>query len=453
MNFSIPQSLKVGALAATYFLLVSCSHSPAIQEFPDTADASAEVVRLENDIARDLGNQVDVLAPDSFKDASSALSAARKSLDQQNAPKETLHYVAVSRAYLARANAYAGVARTNLEDVTLARRDAIASGAPALFPNDFSKADRTLVRATADLEENDTSNAIEHRSELQASYMDLELRGIKENSLSSSRLTVNDAIAEGAKEFAPRSLAIAQKSLLDTEAFITANRHAKGIIATRSEETRLLAEHLLKITRDSRSGKKVSSEDTALRIEREENKVEAGAVALSANREQLVDEQQSNRSLTRKNRNLQQSEAFNRSFENARSEFNQGEAEVYKQGNSLVIRLRGLEFPTGQAVLAGSNFPLLAKVQKVIKDFGDSSIVIEGHTDSLGGKGLNEKLSNDRARAVKDYLVANQGPQSLNISSIGYDYQKPLGTNKTAEGRAQNRRVDVIIEAKEPGRS
>lgn len=453
MNFRLSQPVKAIVLAVGYAFLVSCSHSPAVQEFPDTADASAEVVRLENDLNRDLSQQTDVLAPQSFNEASRALSSARKSLEQQKNPKDTLHYVAVGRAYLNRANAYAGIAHTNIEDVILARRDAISAGAPGFFASEFTQADRSLIRVTEDLEENETANAIEHRSELQASYMNLELLAIKQNALSGSRTTVGDAIAEGAKDYAPRSLAIAQKSLTDTDAFITANRHAQSAIATKSEETRLLAEHLLKITRDSRSGKKVSSEDTALRIEREEHKVEAGAVALSANREQLVDEQGQNRSLSRKNRHLQTSDAFNRSFEQARAEFTQGEAEVYKQGNSLVIRLRGLEFPTGQAVLVGSNFPLLAKVQKVIKNFGDSTVVVEGHTDSLGGKGLNERLSTDRALAVKDYLVANQGPQSLNISSIGYDYQKPLGTNKTASGRAQNRRVDVIIEAKDPGRT
>lgn len=98
-----------------------------------------------------------------------------------------------------------------------------------------------------------------------------------------------------------------------------------------------------------------------------------------------------------------------------------------------MIRLRGLKFPVAQAVLKGSNFPLLAKVQKVIKDFGKSTVVVEGHTDSVGGKIINEKLS-------------TAGSDPVTITAVGYDYQKPLATNKTSVGRAQNRRVDILIQ-------
>lgn len=79
-------------------------------------------------------------------------------------------------------------------------------------------------------------------------------------------------------------------------------------------------------------------------------------------------------------------------------------------------------------------------------DFGPSNIVIEGHTDSLGKKDLNEELAEKRAEAVKKYLESNDGGiESAKIEAIGLGDNKPLATNKTAEGRAQNRRVDIII--------
>ena len=74
--------------------------------------------------------------------------------------------------------------------------------------------------------------------------------------------------------------------------------------------------------------------------------------------------------------------------------------------------------------------------------------MIEGHTDSVGGKAINDKLSQNRANAVKEYLQTNGGgisAESSKIEAVGYGYQKPLATNKTADGRAQNRRVDIVI--------
>ncbi|MBP9674839.1 MAG: OmpA family protein, partial [Bacteriovoracaceae bacterium] len=63
------------------------------------------------------------------------------------------------------------------------------------------------------------------------------------------------------------------------------------------------------------------------------------------------------------------------------------------------------------------------------------------------GKVLNKRLSSDRAQAVKEYLISNNDGQPMNIKAMGYDYQKPLASNKTISGRAQNRRVDVLITA------
>jgi outer membrane protein OmpA-like peptidoglycan-associated protein len=111
----------------------------------------------------------------------------------------------------------------------------------------------------------------------------------------------------------------------------------------------------------------------------------------------------------------------------------------------LVIRLRALEFPVNQSVLRGSNFPLLAKVAKVIEGFESPTVVVEGHTDSDGGKVLNQRLSTERAKAVEAYLVSSEAIDPGGISAVGYGFDRPLASNKTAKGKAQNRRVDIII--------
>jgi outer membrane protein OmpA-like peptidoglycan-associated protein len=188
-------------------------------------------------------------------------------------------------------------------------------------------------------------------------------------------------------------------------------------------------------------------------MENEQNKTASKQEQLDAKQMQLATGAKINQELSNQNNSLEAQKALDERYEEAQNEFSKGEAEVYKQGDTLMIRLRGLEFPVSQAVIKGSNFPLLAKVQKVIKNFGPSTVVVEGHTDSVGGKAANQKLSSARAETVKEYLASiNQG-QPLNIKAVGYGYQKPLGTNRTAAGRAQNRRVDILIQPEEASES
>ena len=91
------------------------------------------------------------------------------------------------------------------------------------------------------------------------------------------------------------------------------------------------------------------------------------------------------------------------------------------------------------------NYELLSIVQKSIRTFGEPDVVIEGHTDSTGSDEVNEHLSQQRAEAVRQYLVANRTLPYDRIVAVGYGSMRPLASNQTAEGRAINRRIDVIV--------
>ena len=74
--------------------------------------------------------------------------------------------------------------------------------------------------------------------------------------------------------------------------------------------------------------------------------------------------------------------------------------------------------------------------------------MIEGHTDSTGSDQVNDHLSQQRAESVRDYLVANKTLAKEKIVAIGYGSRRPLASNETKEGRAINRRIDVLISPK-----
>ena len=114
-------------------------------------------------------------------------------------------------------------------------------------------------------------------------------------------------------------------------------------------------------------------------------------------------------------------------------------ARVNKKGCWI---LEGLHFDTGKSTIKPQSYPILDEVLTVLKRNPDLKIRIEGHTDNVGDKAYNERLSENRAKAVKEYLL-NAGISEERLTSKGYGYAKPVASNETAKGRAQNRRVEL----------
>ena len=90
----------------------------------------------------------------------------------------------------------------------------------------------------------------------------------------------------------------------------------------------------------------------------------------------------------------------------------------------------------------------LAKLVEFVRQEPDKQIRIEGHTDSTGSANANQVLSQRRAEAVRDALVA-AGIDAARMTAVGVGAERPVAPNDTAEGRARNRRVDVILQDKQ----
>lgn len=133
-------------------------------------------------------------------------------------------------------------------------------------------------------------------------------------------------------------------------------------------------------------------------------------------------------------------------LKNARSLLNPTEGTVLLNAtDDIVLRLFGLSFASGSSEITEEHVPLLIRVQEILEMFPDSKLMVEGHTDDLGDRTTNMHLSEKRAFAVMQYLRETMGISADRISAIGYGPDKPIGTNTTSEGRAKNRRIDIII--------
>jgi outer membrane protein OmpA-like peptidoglycan-associated protein len=105
---------------------------------------------------------------------------------------------------------------------------------------------------------------------------------------------------------------------------------------------------------------------------------------------------------------------------------------------------RNLEFETGKSVIRSSSFASLDELAELLKRKTTYKLNIDGHTDNVGGKTYNQKLSDSRANAVKKYLT-DKGIDASRINAKGYGLTKPVASNKTPEGRQRNRRVEFTI--------
>lgn len=112
--------------------------------------------------------------------------------------------------------------------------------------------------------------------------------------------------------------------------------------------------------------------------------------------------------------------------------------------SGVVVTLGDVLFETGQAELLGNSHSSLVEVVDLLQSEPDKKIRIEGHTDSVGGAAANLELSQRRADAVREALVA-LGLEPQRVVSVGLGEDYPIASNETEDGRSRNRRVDVIL--------
>ena len=100
-------------------------------------------------------------------------------------------------------------------------------------------------------------------------------------------------------------------------------------------------------------------------------------------------------------------------------------------------------FETGKSTIQTESLPVIDQVYELLKLDAALKISIEGHTDNVGSAASNKKLSEERAKSVMGALVA-KGVDKARLSSAGWGQEKPVADNKDEQGRAQNRRVEII---------
>ena len=108
------------------------------------------------------------------------------------------------------------------------------------------------------------------------------------------------------------------------------------------------------------------------------------------------------------------------------------------------VATQGIYFDTGSDGIRGESAPTLKEIGTMLKDHPELKLTIEGHTDNVGKAESNQMLSEKRAAAVRQYLIDNYQIDAGRLDAKGLGQAKPAGSNDTAEGRQQNRRVELV---------
>lgn len=119
--------------------------------------------------------------------------------------------------------------------------------------------------------------------------------------------------------------------------------------------------------------------------------------------------------------------------------------EVQRQGNQIKLTMpENVTFPTNSFQLSGQAQSSLDKAAQTLATYVDTAIAIIGHTDSTGSDSINIPLSENRAQAVADYLMS-RGVAANRMNVSGRGASQPIASNETIDGRAMNRRVEILI--------
>ena len=470
-----------------YLLVVALGCASAVwAEAPELEQlaASLEARRAE---------QVHVLSPRNFEAAVASLEAARKDVERGRSGERVSAKIAQAQASLDRALKAAAAARQLLNTTIKAREDALLAKAPQFAPEIWRRAEQRFRDAMIENETGDLNNAQRRAAESEVLLRDAELNAVKGQVLGEARSLIAQADQAKVERVAPRTLQTAKRYLAEAEQEIQRNRYdlmlPRNLAAQASYEARhasflarLIAQTLsqrdeeaaleaLILSWEEPLGRIASNLDLAARfdegmqpaIKELGEHVQRQRQDLGRLKQELQDRTEEIAALRKEverlearlggvseerialQRRVDAQERLRANVARIESSFSADEARVYRQGEDVVVSLLGIKFPSGRSTIDANSGALMSKVQQALALFPGASITVEGHTDAHGTDSANLILSQDRADAVKQYLVANFGVNPERVTSIGYGEARPVSTNETAEGRARNRRIDLVI--------
>ena len=461
---------------------------------PASADAQTLESQLEATAARYAearAQHLNLISPRNFGRAAEQLARAQQDHRQGGRIAEIRKKLLESNQALDRAEELREIGEVIMRGTLAARERALAANAPDFAAEQWGAAEKKAQDAGRKVEDGNQNDARSRASEAESLYGEAELQAVRNSVLGEARRLREGALAARADERAPRTLAGADTLLGRANASL-------GVDPSQPSEARELATRAadgyahstwVAVLSDSVRRREVTTETVVRRHEAEligiaealglqasfargSGPVAADVVAtilsLLEDRRHLettlADREEEIRRLQAQSDSLdlelarlgereatvsaelRERERREQTLLEVQALFDDQEAEIILGVEQVTIRLLGLTFDSGSHKIRPEDYSLLTKVQQAIRSFSESRITVEGHTDSQGNDEFNQALSARRAIAVREYVLANMAISADRIRAVGYGESRPIARNDTAAGRAQNRRIDVVLE-------
>jgi OOP family OmpA-OmpF porin len=480
---AVQQRIVRCVLIAT--LLLGLGNAYAQDELRKTFFKEADAAKAAADSAN-----AQLLAPrsysrgmDEYKDAEFALERGRNiETVRSNAADATRYFKTATTA--------ADLADTALAQVMKSRQDAANARAPELSGEIWEQAQRKFGEAIRLLERGDLKGSKRRDIEATSLYRDAELVAIKAQYLTETRQLLAQADRARVGRYAPITLGQAKQLLADAERELNENRYDTDLPRSLARQANYEAKHAIYLSEVVRKvrDRDLTAEQLVLQWEKPLRDVSGAAdvvpdmedgpdrlaaelvayIELKNNENQALGQENSENEMRLSEmeeemtalderlggataeraalvQRLEAQARVKQQFAQVEKMFSAAEARVFREGNTIILRLTGLTFDSGQSQIKPASFDLLGKVEKAIDVFPRSELIIEGHTDSFGGDDFNQKLSQERAESVQQYMINAMRIPTYRLIATGYGETRPVASNETESGRTRNRRIDIVI--------
>lgn len=478
-------NLAAGVLLS--MMVVGCTSTPKPSK-AQVLNENQELSEFQNNLQSARADNVDFFAPDGFKRAQKEFDAALENAVDGDAFSENIDS---GMRVLQKAEKNARESKTFMREVLAARERAIDARANELLPEAFSELDARLQDNMRLLEKGKEEEAREARGELITKYNALELKALERATVTPAQEMISKAKESDADDLAPKTFALAEKELSLALSILRAERTEQEKASEHVARSKALAERAIYIADIVKLYKQrdLSNEDIVLWYQEQltnihrplpeplhftksnyevvtgfENDIKGILTAEAEARNELQIAQNKNQILLNqisrlKEENIAVSMGYKgrleeiemanvkaqERYEKVQNMFSLDEAEVYRQGHNVLLTTYGFDFLPGQSEIKSDNFDLLHKITEAINTFENPYVLVMGHTDSTGSEDNNMALSIKRAETVASFLKKVGKMPDEKVNSEGYGESRPVATNETKEGRAKNRRIEILI--------
>ena len=431
-------------------ILFGCA-SAKKAELSSGSDPKAAVSEVTKIMLRAEDKQSDLLSPKEYLQGADFLNRAERGLSAGHKKEIILDNAAIAKAYFQDSMIQAGVRSANASRILHARKASLNAGLRGSIEllAELDDVDKDLRSETDNFE--DVLDPKEF-SEIQKKYFSLEVKAVQFTELDGVRRAIKKSSSKNAEDLAPNSLVNAMLDLNEAENFIAQSPRNPGI-NTKAVHIAIGRSVLLVDVMDVILNAKGTPENIALKIVKQNRQLgllskNVGLLEkdLKATKSNLAQTEGALKSQEEALKKSSTQVKFQKAMEQAGEYFSEEEASVYQQGNKLIFRLKKINFSSGTSIIPATSKPLLSKVNDIIKPLGAEMVVVQGHTDSVGSANINKNLSIKRASSVANYLASFAG--GYKIGYLGFGETRPIASNETKEGRAINRRVDLVVTAK-----